>query len=239
MTRMVRAVLFDLDDTLFDHAGCARCALEAVYWAAGLEGIAFDEFAARHAGILEDLHRDVLAGRRTIDEAREERFRRLLAGAGVAGAAALARETAARYRDRYVAERRAIEGAAALLAAVRTRAVVGIVTNNVRHEQVEKLRTCGLDAHVDVLLASEEVGISKPDPEIFRIALARLACEPAHAVMVGDSWAADVAGARAAGIFPVWFNPGGDAPPEPGVPVLRALTPVEPALRTIFDAHRR
>jgi HAD superfamily hydrolase (TIGR01549 family) len=239
MIGMVRAVLFDLDDTLFDHAGCARCALEAVYRAAGLEGMGFDEFSARHAGILEDLHREVLAGRRTIDEAREERFRRLLAGAGVPGAATVARETAARYRDRYVAERRAVEGAAALLAAVRTRAVVGIVTNNIRDEQIEKLRACGLEAHVDVLMASEEVGISKPDPAIFRIALERLACDPAEAVMVGDSWAADVAGARAAGIAPIWFNPAGDPPPEPGVPVLRALTPVELAIQAIFDAHRR
>jgi HAD superfamily hydrolase (TIGR01549 family) len=236
---MVRAVLFDLDDTLFDHARCARCALEAVYHAAQLDGMAFDEFSRRHAGLLEELHRDVLEGRRTIAEAREERFRRLLADAGCAGAAMLAGEAAARYRDRYVAERRAVEGAAALLAAVRDRAAVGIVTNNIRDEQVEKLRACGLDGHVDVLLASEEAGVSKPDPAIFRIVLERLACDPADAVMVGDSWAADVAGARAAGIVPIWFNPGGTPAPEPDVPVLRALTPIEPALRTIFDAHRR
>jgi HAD superfamily hydrolase (TIGR01549 family) len=236
---MVRAVLFDLDDTLFDHAGCARCALEGVYRAAGLGGVGFDEFSRRHAGILEELHLDVLAGRRTLDDAREERFRRLLEGAGVTCDVDLARETAARYREQYVATRRAIDGAVALLAAVRARARVAIVTNNLRDEQIEKLRACGLDAHVDLLMASEEAGVSKPDPIIFRMALDRLACGPADAVMVGDSWAADVAGARAAGIAPVWFNPAGDAPPEPDVPVLRALTPVEPALRTIFDAHRR
>jgi HAD superfamily hydrolase (TIGR01549 family) len=239
MTGMVRAVLFDLDDTLFDHAGCARCALEAVYRSAGLDGVGFDEFSRRHVGILEELHLDVLAGRRTIDEAREERFRRLLEGAGVACEGDVARETAARYREHYVAERRAIAGAAALLAAVRARAAVAIVTNNIRDEQVEKLRACGLDAHVDLLVASEEAGVSKPDPVIFRLALHRLACEAAEAVMVGDSWAADVAGARAAGIRPIWFNPGGAPSPEPDVAVLRALTPVEPALQTIFDAHRR
>jgi HAD superfamily hydrolase (TIGR01549 family) len=239
MTAMVRAVLFDLDDTLFDHAGCARCALEAVYRGSGVGGMAFDDFSRLHSGLLEQLHLDVLAGRRTIDEAREERFRRLLEGAGVACEADVARETAARYREHYVAGRRAIAGAAALLAAVRARASVAIVTNNVRDEQVEKLRACGLDAHVDLLLASEEAGVSKPDPRIFRLALDRLACDPGDAVMVGDSWAADIAGARAAGIAPVWFNPAGSAPPETDVPVLRALTPVEPALRTIFDAHRR
>jgi HAD superfamily hydrolase (TIGR01549 family) len=239
MVRMVRAVLFDLDDTLFDHAGCARCALEAVYRAVALNGIGFDEFARLHARILEELHRDVLAGFRTIDEAREERFRRLLTEAGGAGTAALARDAAVKYRDQYVAERRAIEGAADLLAAVRARALVGIVTNNLTDEQREKLRTCGLEGHVDVLLASEEAGVSKPDPAIFRMALDRLACDPSEAVMVGDSWAADVAGARAAGILPIWFNPGGAPALEPGVPILRALTPVEPALQTIFDAHRR
>jgi putative hydrolase of the HAD superfamily len=87
---------------------------------------------------------------------------------------------------------------------------------------------------VDVLIASEEAGVSKPDPRIFEIALERLEATADRAVMVGDSWANDILGARAAGIRAVWFNPAGDDAPEPDVPVLRALTPVEPALRVVL-----
>jgi putative hydrolase of the HAD superfamily len=242
MTRgwSARCWCFDLDDTLFDHARCARCALEAVYHAAQLDGMAFDEFSRRHAGLLEELHRDVLAGppddRRGAGGAVPAAARRRRG----AGAAALARETAARYRDRYVAERRAVEGAAALLAAVRTRAAVGIVTNNIRDEQVEKLRACGLDGHVDVLLASEEAGVSKPDPAIFQDRPRAPRMRPGRR---GD-------GRRFVGRRRRRRARGRHRPdlvqprrrrrrPSRMCPVLRALTPVEPALRTIFDAHRR
>jgi FMN phosphatase YigB (HAD superfamily) len=57
--------------------------------------------------------------------------------------------------------------------------------------------------------------------------------------MVGDSWAADVAGALAAGIVPVWFNPLGRPLPvaSPDVAELRALEPVEHAVETILGTH--
>lgn len=241
---MLRTVLFDLDDTLFDHAGCARCALEAVHGACeAFAGMPFEAFARAHARILEALHLDVLAGRRGIDEAREERFRLLLAEVGAAADGDadrdLARRSAARYRERYVTERRALAGAAALLEAARAHVAIGIVTNNLLDEQVEKLRSCGLDRYVDVLVASEDAGVSKPDPAIFRIALDRLGCAADEAVMVGDSWQADILGAQAAGVPAVWFNPAGLPRPDPAVPVLPALAPADVALRTIFDAHRR
>ena len=83
---------------------------------------------------------------------------------------------------------------------VRERAKVGIVSNNLLEEQQDKLRCCELDQYVDVLVVSEEAGISKPDPRIFEIVLDRLRCRPQEAVMIGDSWDADVLGAAAAGI---------------------------------------
>ena len=67
--------------------------------------------------------------------------------------------------------RRAVAGAASLVAAVRSRAKVGIVSNNMLQEQRDKLEFCGLSAHVDALIVSEEAGVSKPDPAIFRMAL--------------------------------------------------------------------
>ena len=55
-------------------------------------------------------------------------------------------------------------------------------------------------------------------------------------VMVGDSWAADVLGARAAGIRAIWFNPDCAPSPEPGAGVveLHALEPVDAAVAKIF-----
>ena len=237
---MIRAVLFDLDDTLFDHAGCARAALAGVQGCHTAFGrMPFVELERAHAAHLETLHRDVLAGRATIDAARRERFRRLLLDGGVEPDDDSVAAAAEAYRRAYIEARRAVEGAAALLDAVRARARVAIVSNNLHREQAAKIRACGLEPLIDLLVVSEEAGVAKPDPAIFRLTLDRLGCGADETVMVGDSWAADVEGARAAGIRPVWFNPHGAPPPDPKVAVLRALAPPDQALALIFDhAHR-
>ncbi len=236
---MLRAILFDLDDTLFDHRLCARTALTTLYEAyEAFRSRSFAEVERLHAGFLEELHRRVTSGELPLDYARRERFQRLFAAVGEAPADQTVAEAAETYRGGYMRIRRAVAGAAGLLAAVKERAQVGIVSNNLLEEQRGKLRQCALDEYVDVLVVSEEAGMSKPDPRIFQIALDRLGCRPDEVVMVGDSWAADVIGARAAGIRPIWFNPDGASSPEPdaGVVELRGLEPVDVALGIIFGS---
>ena len=233
----VCAVLFDLDDTLFDHRHCATASLRSVHERHEcFRGMPFDQLERAHGELLEELHNEVMVGRVAVDAARRERFRRLFLAAGVTATEAMASEAAAGYRQAYLEARRAIAGAANLLARVRLRARVVIVSNNVVEEQRGKLQHCGLDRFVDALVVSGEEGVSKPDPEIFRRALARVGCPPAEAVMLGDSWAADIAGARAAGIRAVWFNPRGAARPEPGDDVVEigALEPIERVMHALF-----
>jgi YjjG family noncanonical pyrimidine nucleotidase len=223
---VTRAVLFDLDDTLFDHRRSARAALEAVH-GVHAASVDFDEFERHHTAYLEEMHIEVLAGRIGLDDARRERFRRVFRALGVALDHGTVDAVASAYRSGYMTARRALEGAAELLAAVRRHAHVAIVTNNLLEEQQDKLQYCGLAPFVDSLIASEDVGCSKPDPEIFRIALARAGVSADRAVMVGDSWPNDVVGAQAAGIRAVWFNPECMPRPaaSPGVTELHALGP--------------
>ena len=238
---MIKTVLFDLDDTLFDHRGCARDALAAVQGCHDrLRVMPFDALERAHARFLEELHADVMLGRMPLETARVERFRRLLAAVDVPSGEGLPARIAATYRDAYRTARRAVAGAPALLAAITSYARIAIVSNNLLEEQQEKLRTCGMDEFVDALVVSEVAGTSKPDPAIFRLALDRLHALPGGAVMVGDSWAADVVGARAAGLRAIWFNPDGALAPagETAVPELRALEPVDAALRMILDTYR-
>jgi putative hydrolase of the HAD superfamily len=234
----VRAVLFDLDDTLFDHQRCSRAALADV--AAGhacFQAIEPSHLERLHAGILERLHLEVIAGRMVLDAARVERFRQLYRAAGVEADDALATRAALRYRDAYIEARVEVDGAAALLEAVRERAQVVVVTNNLLEEQRAKLRHCGLERHVDLLVASEEAGVSKPDPGIFEIALARAGVTASDAVMVGDSWANDVLGARAVGIRAIWFNRTGLPAPDPSVAVIDRLRPLEAVLPVILEGR--
>jgi putative hydrolase of the HAD superfamily len=232
----VRAVLSDLDDTLFDHRHATRQALVRVRDAApALERWALDELEARHSEVLEALHLEVLAGRVPVDAARAERFRRLLVAAGSDRPVERAAEIAGRYRSAYEQSWQPVEGAAAFARAIREAGLgLVVVTNNVVHEQVRKLAHCGLTDLVDALVTSEEVGASKPDVRIFREALERARVPAAATVMLGDAWHSDVAGARAAGIRAVWFNRFGAASPDPSVPELQALDPAADALRTLL-----
>ena len=231
-----RVVLFDLDDTLFDHASAARAALRCVHDAhTGFSARAFETFEAEHAECLEVLHRRVIAGELTVDDARLERFRRLFAASGVRAGDQLLQDTAMRYRRTYLDARRPMPGARDLLAALKPRVRIGIVSNNILDEQQGKLRHCGFDSFIDALVVSEDAGVSKPDPAIFRIALARLQAREDEAVMVGDSWGADVEGAHAAGIRAVWFNRFRQPPPRTGVAALDAFAPLDAALAVILD----
>lgn len=232
-------MLIDLDDTLFDHQHCAREALLGVRGLhdglAAVDAVTLEQW---HARILEELHLAVLAGHVDLDAARIERFRRLYLVAGLEADEDLASRTAAAYRAGYIEARKPVDGAAAFLEAIRTRASVVIVSNNLLHEQREKLRGCGLDRYVDVLVVSEEVGVSKPATRIFEVALERAGVRASEAVMIGDSWANDVEGARAAGIRPVWFNRDRSIPPDATVPVLRSLELSGGTWRVIFgDAN--
>lgn len=233
---MPPVILSDLDDTLFDHTRATRTALAVVRAATpGLAPLSIDDLHHQHAEILEVLHVEVVAGRVAIDDARIERFRRLLAAAGVDRAADQAAEVARRYRREYEVASQPVAGAVELLTRLKhAGALVVIVTNNVVAEQRLKLARCGLADLVDALVTSEEVGVSKPDPRIFTVALDRARAAPTDAVMLGDAWATDIEGALASGIRPVWLNRFDRARPIASVEEIASLEPVEHALGVLL-----
>ena len=65
----------------------------------------------------------------------------------------------------------------------------------------------GRGATVEAIFDSTVIGVAKPDPRIFEMALDALAVPAAHAIHVGDTPGADVDGARAAGVRPVLVDP--------------------------------
>jgi putative hydrolase of the HAD superfamily len=89
----------------------------------------------------------------------------------------------------------------------------------------------GIRGHFDLLVDSGIVGVEKPDPRIFGFALERFSVPPARALHLGDVFATDILGARAAGIRCAMIDPFGhyegrhlDVPRVPGaVEVARAI----------------
>jgi HAD superfamily hydrolase (TIGR01509 family) len=182
----ITTVLFDLDDTLFDHANTARAALAAT--AAGrasLHAVDLEQLYQQYSEVLEEVHPLVMKGHYTYEAARQLRFQRLVAPydpqpATPADIALLAEQHYAHYRRL----RRPVPGALALLEALRPNYRIGIVTNNRTAEQEDKLQFLGMSHLVDALITSEEVGVLKPDPRIYEVALHRLHATPAETVMV-------------------------------------------------------
>jgi HAD superfamily hydrolase (TIGR01549 family) len=84
--------------------------------------------------------------------------------------------------------------------------VLGIITNGQEELQQAKFAHLLLEEHVPHVAISGTIGYEKPDVRIFAHALALAGVEPAEAVFVGDRLDVDIAGAKAAGMRAVWFN---------------------------------
>lgn len=107
---------------------------------------------------------------------------------------------------------RAFADAAPLLLACRARGVRTAVVSDWDCGLAGHLATLGLAAGIEVVVVSAEVGVTKPDPRIFRVALERLGVSPAAALHVGDDPRRDLAGAAAAGIAGVLLDRNDDHP---------------------------
>jgi putative hydrolase of the HAD superfamily len=83
---------------------------------------------------------------------------------------------------------------------------LALITDGAPGIQREKIRGSKLGRFFGTILVSGEVGFGKPTPEIFTMALERLDAAPHESVMVGDSLPRDIGGARAVGIRTVWVN---------------------------------
>ncbi|HXQ79453.1 MAG TPA: HAD-IA family hydrolase [Thermoplasmata archaeon] len=211
-----RAILFDMDDTIFDHSLTCRRSLARVREAdPRLRGRPLEALWHEYLRLLEAVQPDVFAGRVTVQESRVERFRQLARFCGSEVSTSSAADLSAEYRAHYLQLRRVVPGARRVLERLQGRTVIGVVTNNEVAEQEEKLDFLKLRSLIDFMVVSAGVGVAKPDPEIFEIALRRARARPKETVMVGDSWRSDVTGARNVGIRPIWFNRFRLSPPDP------------------------
>jgi putative hydrolase of the HAD superfamily len=228
-TSHVRAVLFDMDDTLFDHRHSSRSGLMAMQQRYPcFQQTTIDELEQAYIVLLEEIHLQVLLGEMNLDQARIVRMERLFAQFDEQSSRATVEEATRMFREKYQASRQIVPGTIALLEALRPHVKIGIVTNNILVEQQEKLRYLGLEAHIDALVVSEEVGIVKPEAGIFRVALERLQCSAEETVMIGDAWQNDIIGARAAGIRAIWLNRFGMPCPDPSLASeISAFEPLE------------
>lgn len=244
---MMRAILFDLDDTLLIDDEARDAALVATGTAAheryGVDPASLAQSVRERARALwpsgpvfaycNDLgitYGEGLWGRFQGDDPNLAALRawapayRLQAWSAAlhdyhVDDAALARGLA----DLFMQERRTRHAlfpeASAVLQLLRQSYRLALVTNGAADMQGEKIEAAGLAPTFDAIAVSGALGMGKPRPDIFAWALERLGVAATEAVMVGNDLGRDIAGARNAGLPGIWIKRG-DMDPNSG-----AITP--------------
>jgi 2-haloacid dehalogenase len=223
-----KAIFFDADDTLFDYPQAEHAALRACLdeFAIGAEAESFIAAYRRH-------NRDVWQAfeRGEMDQARlrVERFRRLAAELGLPG---LPLERAsAFYLEELACQSQLLPGALDLVRELAGEYPLALITNGIAAVQNKRFAASPIIPYFRSIVISEEVGVAKPDPRIFRPALEKLGVAAADVLFVGDSVTSDMAAARNAGMDFCWLNPGGIPVPADADPrfIVKELSEI-PAL---------
>ena len=191
--RAIDTVLFDLDDTLHDdtaaYRAAARSVAETVARDRGIDAQALADAYERAAmAFWSALTAEHLT--RAIGDERERMWHEALCAVGLDD-----RALALHCADGYVRARADVlelsPGALDVLVALRERGCkLGLVTNGFAATHHDKIDRLGLRERMDAFFIADEVGMIKPDPELYRHACRVLGCEPARTAMVGDRYGA-------------------------------------------------
>lgn len=204
---MIKTVMFDLDDTLFDHKYSRLCALEAMRRENKvISKASLKELEREHEILLSGNYLKVLDRTLTIKDSMVERTYQLFAKYGVVLTEAEAENYTIIYKKEYESNRKAIPGVIDLIRKLKDSVKIGIVTNGMYDIQMEKVRICQLEDMLDFLILSDEIGARKPEKAIFEAALLKSESNPEEVVFIGDSWSSDVIGATNCGIKSIWLN---------------------------------
>jgi len=201
-----KAVLFDLDGTLFDRDASFLELVQDQY----------DRFATE----LERIPREVFLTR-AVEMDGHGYVDRHVVYRDLAREFCLPETTGEHltihFQDAYALYSRCFPEVPLALAELRASGMkLGIITNGSTSMQEQKIRQLGITELMDEVLISEREGLRKPDRKIFDRALERLGLSPAEAWYVGDHPLVDVHGAFEAGLTPVWrYTPHWQRPEVP------------------------
>ncbi|MBQ6375108.1 MAG: YjjG family noncanonical pyrimidine nucleotidase [Clostridia bacterium] len=203
-----KAILFDIDDTLLDFQTGNRNAV----------GRLLDELGYHHPQRYDQYEEINLAcwaalerGEMTQKELKLERFVRFFDRYPVPGDPARAAE---RFIELLGEQSILLPHAEDVVRRIARVLPVVIVTNGITAVQRNRLARSPLRRWVRGVVISEEVGIQKPEPGIFMLALQPLGVAPSQALMIGDGANSDIRGANNAGIDACWLDRSGKALPE-------------------------
>lgn len=206
---MIKAVFFDLDDTLYDQLLPFQLAVENTSLNRFVTGNLHIEDLykriRRHSDRLWEIH---IRGDMTLEELRIERTKAAFSDIGIAVPA----DAAARLQRNYELEQSRLmlrDGVGELFGQLQAADIrIGLITNGPVEHQMKKIKALNLLKWVDkrFVYISDGIGMAKPDPNVFHHVRQQTALQPEQLVYVGDAWHNDIGPSFQAGWTPIWLN---------------------------------
>lgn len=223
---VIKAVIFDLDDTMADRNASLACYSERFY----------QTFAAR----LAPTDAATLCARLTQLDKQGYRPKNEVFAGMVETLSWLSppdvAEISAHWRSEFPRSAVAREGLYATLDALRSAGIrLGVLTNGSEQAQSQKIAHLKIEHYFSSVVISALVQCKKPDPRIFQHALAQIGCAAANTLFVGDHPVNDMQGAAGAGLIPVWFK-GVHPWPQDQIPCARQISTLREVLQFVPNA---
>ena len=219
---MIKKLILDIDDTLFDFQKSERCALVETL---GSLGIADDDgVVALYHKINREQWEALERGEIERRELLTRRFDILFSELSVSASSA---EAQSRYEKNLGRQVYFIDGAMELLDALRGKYELYVASNGTAAVQDPRIERSEISPYFNGIFISERVGYNKPDIRFFNACLSAMGVQDKSEVMIfGDSLTSDILGGINAGIRSCWFNPSGkknDTPHKPDYEVKHLL----------------
>jgi putative hydrolase of the HAD superfamily len=232
----IRAVIFDLDNTLYDYDAAHEAAFGRLRgFAKNALGLSEADFRAVYDDIMkEQITR--AGGAYAAIHNRMIRFQMILER--LKKPILYAPRMSHLYWVAFLNACVPVPGVRETLEALRSEYAIGVGTNMTADYQFLKLEKLGLLDLIGFLVSSEEAGVEKPEKRLFDVCAEKAGCPASECVFVGDSLSHDIRGALNAGMSAVWLSPppghiAKHKPAPDGVPVIASLSELPRLLRDL------
>lgn len=200
---MIKNILFDLDNTLFDFYASEKKALKKTL--IRLKINPDEKILARYSEINLAHWKLLEQGKLTRDEVKVNRYRQLFDEYGIN---ASPKETTKLYEKLLSMEGDLTDGAFELLKNLYGKYRLYVVSNGTLIAQQGRMKNTGITVFFEDFFISQEIGFEKPTKEFFDYCFRNISgFKKEETIIVGDSISADIIGGINSGIKTVWFNP--------------------------------
>ncbi len=202
---MIKAVIFDVDDTLYTQRQPFDRAFADLI--EGKYDVDCKELYKKFKYHNDKIYHHYMAGEWDIDQVSIYRMTKAMEAYGYA----YSEEECLKFQEAYSHYQQFLKPSDTvkeMLTYLKDRVDLGIITNGVSFHQRDKINTLGVSKWVpeEYILVSGETDYSKPDPRLFKVMEERMGYDTEEYIYVGDSLFHDMQGAKAAGWMTIYMN---------------------------------